>query len=122
MKGKYANLIIIGLLAFSVYSNITKYTYNQKLKEREAEMLEEVERLTIKNARMEQLIQYYASSDYQDIEARRRHNLMLPGEAVFNVVSTGNGSGVKFGSEIEFVDDEPLPESNAQKWWKYFFG
>lgn len=119
------NLVVITLVAFAVLNNIRWVIHNNELNERIKKVGEAVERQENQNRKLALLINYYQTPSFQEVEARRRLGLQLPGEKVFVIegVDTKKYSGALSRTIYENVELAPAePTPNFVKWWQYFFG
>lgn len=107
-------VIYVGFLLYqAVYIN---YATNQKIKNL---------RTSLKNAqtdkdRLELLINYYKTSTFQELEARKKLGLKMPGEVVVKVEvpkAQASTSSVKLPAE-QIVDKQ----NNPQLWLDYLSG
>ncbi|HUD20892.1 MAG TPA: septum formation initiator family protein [Candidatus Saccharimonadales bacterium] len=118
-------LAIIAAFLFAVYSNVNKVMDNNRLNEKVNQEKQSVENLKIQNTRLDELLAYYQSPSYQEVEARRRLSLKKPDETVIVVknfpVSNQNGD---LTDQIYQESPAPAPQtqSNISRWWNYFFG
>ena len=69
--------------------------------------------LEARNTALQQSLQYFSSSNYQEKLAREQLGLIKDGGIVINFPP----NGISNGDEGE----PPKPQSNPQKWWEYLF-
>lgn len=132
MKVEYSKnlalqLILLAVLAGVIWSNIHWLRRNYVLGKRadglQTELIDKKER----NTRLKLLAAYYQSTQFRDVEARRRLSVKLPDEKVL-VVKGLPEPDIKDPLTGE-VYAKPMPESEnkegsslANAWWQYFFG
>lgn len=105
-----------------VKATLTKQSAEQEL----AELRQEVEKLQARKLDLAELLEYAATDDFAEKEARRRLNLQKEGEEVVVVFSE------KSETQTTDVNKNLSPEAlqakaqhqltNPEKWWRYFFG
>ncbi len=112
-------VILLGGIFFllvNIYSSVQKYrTINKEINKLE----KEADKFDQENKKLNKLVQYFSSDNFQEKEIKEKLNL------------------VKNGEKVVFVqdDDRNLPEDIAEKkaevkvehasyyyWWQYFFG
>lgn len=82
---------------------------------------EEAKKVKANNDLLEERITYFQSSDYQEMEAKKKLNLKKEGEEVVVIQSSQKDEPVS-----ESVEESRTPEivdnrKNYQKWWDYLF-
>lgn len=110
------------LVSYLIYS-LTKNVYNSYKIDTYIETFRtENERIAKENAQKNDDYLYFTSEEYIDKIAKQSLGLVNPGEEVIvlseDVLSKNDE--ILDGSTSEFAKDAGL--SNAQKWWKFFFG
>ncbi|MCK9186051.1 septum formation initiator family protein [Candidatus Gracilibacteria bacterium] len=110
------------LVSYLIYS-LTKNVYNSYKIDTYIETFRaENERIAQENAQKNDDYLYFTSEEYIDKIAKQSLGLVNPGEEVIvlseDVLSKNDE--VLDGGTGEFAKDIGL--SNAQKWWKFFFG
>ena len=118
-------LAIIAAFLFAVYSNINKVMDNNRLNEKVGQEKQTVETLKTQNTRLNELLAYYQSASYQDVEARRRLSLKKPDETVL-VIKNFPQSNQNGDLTDQIYQESPVAssqtQSNISRWWDYFFG
>jgi len=85
---------------------------------------QEIAAIQQQNKNLENLILYYQSDSFREIEARQKLGLKKPGETVINVpVKKYDNYSSEVRAEEERLSDKPAETktSNAKLWWQYFF-
>ena len=123
-------LIIIVLLSFPIAKNASqRYAVNNEIKELE----KEIKSMEGRNAKLNQLIDYFGSNQYIEEQARLNFGLKKKGEetAVIDIGKNGTttndannfiNTANKEIFDIRGIDNKPIakPLSNPQKWRRYF--
>ncbi len=120
------NLLLAGLLVFAVSSNIQLIVRNHQLNE----ILSTKKAITAKqemsNKKLKSLIAYYQTPSFQEVEARRRLGLKKPDETVYTIKGLVNNTDQSSSLSDNLYQDisptAPVPQTNIQQWWQYFFG
>jgi len=113
--------VVLGLFGYILSKEVKKKS--QINIEIEA-LRQEAEKIEKENMRMEERIDYFASKDYREREAKEKLNLQNPDERVAIITQTParreekNPEASQAYKEPSFQPD-PIP--NWQKWWNYFF-
>jgi cell division protein FtsB len=117
-------LAIIVAFLFAVYSNINKVIDNNRLNEKVSQEKQTVETLKTQNTRLNELLAYYQSASYQDVEARRRLSLKRADETVL-VIKNFPQSNQNGDLTDQIYQESPVvsskSQSNISRWWDYFF-
>jgi cell division protein FtsB len=112
---RLAVLLTAGYLLFlfgrSAYKN---YQINQRIKELQAS----ITTLNEQNTNLKNLIAYYQTETFRELEARRKLGLKKPGEIV--VALPENTEEVLQTENPEEKKEQTTP--NWKKWWEYLFG
>lgn len=124
-KTLLARIALIAVFVFAIYSNVGRVMKNNLINEKLKEQRAEVDELKTYNARLKDLLAYYQSSSYQEVEARRRLSMKLPDETVIQIKNFPTSS--LNSNLVDQIYKESAPKSaetktNAQQWWDYFFG
>jgi len=110
------------LVSYLIYS-LTKNVYNSYKIDTYIETFRaENDRIAKENAQKNEDYLYFTSEEYIDKIAKQSLGLVNPGEEVIVLsedVLSKNDEPADSGTG-EFAKDAGL--SNAQKWWKFFFG
>ena len=120
-------LIIIILISIPLAKNISRrYRVNQEIKDLEREIAD----LEDNNINLKEFINYLASDQFVEKQARLNLGLKKPGEEAA-VIKTENVNGEQGQGEAAVStifnavgSDKNQPTeilNNPQKWWKYFF-
>jgi cell division protein FtsB len=108
-----AIIYVLFLLYQAVYFN---YKTSQQIKDQKNKM----QVLTSDQTRLETLIAYYGTSDFAELEARKKLGLMMPGEKVVKV-DVPKSSAQATGSGLT-VESPGVKKSNFQAWLDYLSG
>lgn len=117
-------LLIIAAFLFAVYSNINKVIDNNHMSEAVDQEKQLVANLQTQNTRLNELLTYYQSPSYQDVEARERLSLKMPDETVLVIKNFPQSD--QNGDLTDQLYQESPPstsqtQSNISRWWNYFF-
>ncbi len=116
-------LILVLLVGYPLVKKINQ----QRMLNREIEELsEEMERISNKNKKLEEIVGYLESISFVEKEARLNLDLRKPGEKVVVVKDKtflNEENDIESVYMIEGLDKavEPDEKANPQKWWDYFF-
>lgn len=118
---------IVGLLIFGIYLGYKSWQEHERNARIQAEiaLLEsEAAKIRRENETLAQKIEYFASPDFQEQEAKRKLGLRRQEEAVVilhEVPVLPQGSDVQ--DEKEFENSQSLVDltPNYKKWWRLFF-
>lgn len=120
-KSKISNLVIflgiiyvVFLLYQSVYFN---YQRSQKIKTLKAEIAV----LQSKQKKIESLIAYYKTDSFQELEARKKLGLIMPGEVVVKVEVKDQQKNYLEANQ-EPVKDQPKQKANIEIWGDFLMG
>ena len=113
--------LLLVLLVLYILFLVGKVVYqNYQTKRRLAEIEAEIERLRQENRRLSDLVTYYQTDTFRELEARKKLGLKKPGETVVALPEN---------ADEEIVDPTRLPAApapppmpNYRKWWEYLFG
>ncbi len=108
-------LYLIFLIGRSVYTNF-------RVKQRVAEIEMEIGELKIEHQRLSNLIAYYQTETFRELEARSKLGLKKPGEIV---IAVPENADEPLEEKLRQPKDDPdqKPETpNYIKWWEYIFG
>lgn len=112
---------VIFILGRSIYKN---YQTNQKI----VHLEEEVKQLEQEKVYSQNLIVYYQSPNFKELEARKKLNLKKPNEKVMAIEPQKDSGGTESLENIYFKDFElgakstdVVIESNVRKWKEFIF-
>ncbi len=122
----FIKVLLAGLFVFAISSNIQLIGRNYQLNKILSEKREVTAKQALNNQKLKSLIAYYQTPSYQEVEARRRLGLKKPDETVYiikGLVTSNNQSSLLSDSLYADVQPAPpIPRTNIQQWWEYFFG
>lgn len=105
---------ILALISWAVFNTLTKQeTVNQQT----AKLELEIQELEQQNIDLDNLIDYFASNEYIEKEAREKLNLAKPGEKVIMIPEEGVGNVLGVANL-----NKDGSKSSPTKWLNYFFG
>jgi cell division protein FtsB len=104
---------LIFLLGRAVYQNYL-------VRERIANIEESIEALKAQNKRLENLIAYYQTETFRELEARSKLGLKKPGETVVALPENSDEEAPSGPSPVRTQGEFEKP--NYIKWWEYLFG
>ncbi|MBQ6461679.1 hypothetical protein IJJ36_04650 [Candidatus Saccharibacteria bacterium] len=112
-------VIAIAMCLTWTYQSIEAMSRNWELSDRLNTDKKTLELLEVEVETAELENEYYVSSEYQELAARKFANKQLPGE---NMVALPENSEVaKNKHKVVTVAKEEKEYSNAEKWWMYLF-
>lgn len=117
------NFLIIALAiiytGFLLYQSIY---FNYKLNKKVSALKKEILQLQEKQEQIKSLIAYYKTSSFQELEARRKLGLKMPGEKVIKVEVLKSNN--QFDDSREGVSDDggAMGQSNFDLWVRYIKG
>jgi len=117
------NFLIIALAiiytGFLLYQSIY---FNYKLNKKVSALKKEILQLQEKQEQIKSLIAYYKTSSFQELEARRKLGLKMPGEKVIKVEVLKSNN--QFDDSREGVSDDgrAMGQSNFVLWVRYIKG
>lgn len=116
---KLAIIAIIGYIFFGISKSIYKnYSITQKITTTQ----EDIAKIEADNQNMKNLIMYYQTDSYKELEARRKLGYKKPGESVL-IIPDINPTNQ---NQISITKDEDAKKAaetpNIEKWYQYFMG
>lgn len=124
-RGFIVKVLLIGLFIFALYSNIGLIIRNHKLGQILREKKAETTDQAYDNGKLKLLIAYYQTPSYQEVEARRRLGLKKPDETAYTIkgLATENDQSSALSDNLynDIAPAVPVPKTNIQLWWQYFF-
>jgi len=109
----FALLIVLGLISWAVFNSLSQ----QKSVDFQAQKLEqEIQELEQQNVELASLIDYFASNEYIEKEAREKLNLAQPGEKVIIIQPSDETNETSNNSASKLKTS-----SSPAYWWNYFF-
>lgn len=116
-------LVTLGLIAYSVYaigrSVYANYTVNQQI----ASLRAQIHQIETDIAELKNLIVYYKSDSFKEIEARRRLGMRGPGEQVV-ILPKPEDRTTPDGTPETVIEQQKEKDAipNPQKWISYILG
>jgi len=108
-------LYLIFLVGRAVYLNF-------RVKQRILEIETEVKSLKADNQRLANLISYYQTETFRELEARSKLGLKKPGETVIAVPENADEPLEERRPGAQPADQASQVIPNYVKWWEYLFG
>lgn len=113
---------IIAVVSFSVYVSSKQLARNQRIESEVDVLRREADKIRRENETLAEKVQYFASNDFREQEAKEKLGMKKAGEEVVVIKA-------RPGEEQERVADPVLTSSlesdrnqpNYQKWWNVFF-
>ena len=120
-KGSYLTPILILLavvyVGFLLYQAVyMNYATNQKIKK----LRSDLSGAQVEKDRLSSLIAYYKTTTFQELEARKKLGLMLPGEKVVSVEVPDSAPVVV--SQTQQKPQEPIKQNNSRNWLDFLAG
>jgi len=114
------------VVGFALYSNGVKLSENYRLNRQIINLKQEVNQKKQRNQRLTLLTEYYQTTAFREIEARRRLSMKKPDEKVLTIKGmVASDSEEKLDLDIWDVKANPLKpppdKASYQLWWDYFF-
>lgn len=114
--------LAIAYVCFLLYQSIFfNFQRNEKIKD----LKKEIASLQDKQNKIESLIAYYKTDSFQELEARKKLGLKMPGEKVVKVdvnsPSSNDASSVASGSSSQ-SDDGVVSKPNYEIWFDFVTG
>lgn len=109
---------MIGYVAFLMIRVVWQnYEINQKI----ANLKIEIEEIKKQSKHLENLIVYYGSNIYREVEARRKLGLKKPGETIVPLPNLDKKEERKIDDKNDGVSKKNI-EPNYLKWWELIVG
>ena len=102
-------IVLLGVFALE----LQQWQQRRKINAEISHLKEEQSSLEARNNALQQSLQYFSSSEYQEKLAREQLGLKKDGEIVVNFPPGGIASGQ--------AEQTSKSQSNPQKWWQYLF-
>ncbi|MFA6603244.1 MAG: septum formation initiator family protein [Patescibacteria group bacterium] len=112
-----ANLVLLFLVAWGFAGELAR---NNAMKRDVARLEEQARKLEDENFDIAKLGQKFAAADVLEREARLNLGLQKPGESVIIIKETTPPPPAQPPEATGSAESRPR-ESNALKWWRYFF-
>lgn len=123
--GHVFSKVLIYLLVFYTFFMIGKSVWiNYKLRQQIKDIESQISDIQKQNKNFENLIIYYQSDSFREVEARRKLGLKKADETVVAVpVKKYEDYNTETQTQKENIADisTSITESNASLWWQYFF-
>jgi cell division protein FtsB len=130
MVGKYLMritiVLVVALISWAVYVSSKQLARNQRIEEEVRSLEQEADKIRRENETLSEKIQYFASNDFREQEAKEKLGMKKAGEEVVVVQSwqteEGEEKASKMTPETSLTQQagETLP--SYKKWWYLFFG
>ncbi|MEX0594624.1 MAG: septum formation initiator family protein, partial [Patescibacteria group bacterium] len=102
-------IVLIAVFVFAIYSNVRLAKRNYSLRKTIVANQKAVDDLKRRNNKLELLLVFYQTPEYQEVEAKRRLGLKKPGETALLV------NGLPANSLAETLEDFVYREPTAAK-------
>ena len=116
--------IFVYLIVLYIFFIVGKAIWiNWQLKKEISEIERQIVEMEVQNKNLENLILYYKSDSFREIEARKKLGLKKPGEVAIAVpVKSYDNFQQETEMEKQGVSEVPKEEETAnwQLWWQYF--
>lgn len=107
-------VVLVVLLAFLANLKFRQYREQRAIEKLKNDLLEQQAALMQKNQELSNSITYLNSDEFKQQVARQQLNLQKNGELVYNFTK-------KNVQLTATPTEQQTQQSNAQKWWNYFF-
>jgi cell division protein FtsB len=121
---KLSKLVGYLLILYTFFMLGRSIWINYQLNKETEKLNLEIEEAKIQNQNLENLILYYKSDSFREVEARKKLGLKKPGETVVAVpVSKTSNFQVELETKKQNISEKEDEEqiSNWRLWWKLFF-
>lgn len=108
-------IYLVFLVGRSVYTNF-------RVKQQLAQIEVEIKNLKSENQRLTNLIAYYQTETFRELEARSKLGLKKPGEIVIALPENADEPLKEKVDRTPKRDQGKASVPNYIKWWEYFFG
>lgn len=129
MKGKHLMritvVLVIALLSWAIYVSSKQLSRNQRIEEEVQSLEQEAEKIRRENETLSEKIQYFASNDFREQEAKEKLGMKKAGEEVVVIKSWQNADTPEELAEslpVVSRDDDLDSLPSYKKWWHLFFG
>lgn len=114
-------IFLIFLLAYALFLLGRSVYFNYKTNQQIATLKEEIQIAQEENSNLQNLILYYQTDAFKELEARRQLGLAKPGEMVISLPENkeSRASSVKDGGKPFEKTNKGTP--NYIKWWNFIF-
>lgn len=122
LAGGLIQLVWLGLVLWAGYSLWFSVNRNVIANQKIEKFKSEIKNIQAQNEFLENLIAYQKTSDYKELEARRRLGLRAPGEKVIILPKSSPAPlGAEFGS-INQNQKKASERPNYLKWYDFVIG
>lgn len=114
-------VVAIGFIIFNIYRSILE---NYKINEQIAGLKSEIEEIKKNNQYLENLIIYYNTNTFKELELRRKLGLKKPDEKMIVVLENKDQKEENNLNlpENQSQESNKGEEANYLKWWRYLTG
>ncbi len=122
-KSLLSKVLVYLLIGYTFFMVGRSVWLNFQLKKQTEEVEQEISKIQAQNKDLENLILYYKSDSFREVEARKKLGLKKPGEVAVAVpVKTANNFQSEVQAQEQGVSEKPKETKtpNWQLWWQYF--
>jgi cell division protein FtsB len=112
-------LFVVGIIGYFAVAFTNKAMDNYQVKKRAESLRQEVAALQQENKQLSDSLQYYASDQFIEKEAREKLNMARPGEHTLVVVGPTPTPQAGASTTVASAVEAP-PRYNWQRWWHLF--
>lgn len=123
LSANMVNIILAIILVYILFliGNLILKNYQTNKKITQAN--DAIELTEIDNDLQRELLTYYQSDSYREVELRRRLMLKKPGEKVVLLpIHAKESFQVTPSASVQNLSSEPNATANYRRWWQAFFG
>jgi cell division protein FtsB len=113
LTSKLAIFLLFILLAFLGNLKYQQWKNQKKIEAEKQSLQKQADSLMKKNNELSESLEYINSPNFKERVARQQLNLKKEGETVYSFIELKNTN--------ENTEQQNKGESNASKWWNYFF-
>ena len=113
-------LLLVGIffIGVNIFKSVQKYrSVNKEI----VNLEQEAERFDQENKKLNRLINYFSSDDFQEKEIKEKLNLVKEGEKVVFVQGVKDDIAPK-AENSDQRSEVNIKHANYYYWWQYFFG
>ena len=113
-------LLLVGIffIGVNIFKSVQKY---RSVNEEIVNLKQEAERFDQENKKLNRLINYFSSDDFQEKEIKEKLNLVKEGEKVVLIQGVQDDAS----QERKIINQQSevnIKHANYYYWWQYFFG
>jgi len=119
----FSKILIYLVILYTLFILGKAIWTNWQLKKQTDDLQQQIAEIKIQNKNLENLILYYKSDSFREVEARKKLGLKKPGEVAIAIpAQTSKDYNQETATQKQGVSETPKEENipNWQLWWQYF--